>query len=458
MPQDQHTASDRLSQAQASADQCWEELVHQRLPASLETQARQLKAFQRVRALPSAQALLRAMLCYVLSLCSLKQLSGWSRLVGLSSKLISAQAWHKRLQQAAPWLLWLVGELLQLRLPTPALPRGQRILLVDATFLTEMGAKGDLWRLHCAYDLLASELAWVQVTDRSIGESLVHLPIQKGDILVGDKAYSKAPQLLAVAAAGAFSLTRFSPWHLPLYARQAPTASPDFRLDVRGWLSGLRPGTYERQALVLSQGQRLAVRLVAIVFPEDQAQAMREQAQRQAREKGHQLSEHSLFFAGFHLLVTTLPQQHWPLPLVLELYQTRWQVELLFKRIKQVLDTHRLPCRCPQTAQAMIAALLVAWLLIEDEASELCRQITDGEPLALPVSCWQLDQWACGGLHNVVRGWWSPQQVRALAPELRRVLTEQRQRPLWEHQRRLRFHLLLASEPDLVFVFDCSSA
>ena len=71
MPQpDQHTASDAVSQAQASADQCWEELVQQRLPATLESQARILGAFQRVRALPSAQALLRALLCYVLSLSS----------------------------------------------------------------------------------------------------------------------------------------------------------------------------------------------------------------------------------------------------------------------------------------------------------------------------------------------------------------------------------------------------
>jgi hypothetical protein len=229
-------------------------------------------------------------------------------------------------------------------------------------------------------------------------------------------------------------------------------------VDVGGWLGGLRPGIYQRHAAVFWHGQRLAVRVIAVVFPDEQAEALRQQAQRQAREKGSSLSAQSLFFAGFHLLVTTLPQQRWPVALVLELYQARWQVEHLFKRIKQVLDTHRLPCHCPQTAQAMIAALLVAWLLIEDEASELRRQITDAEPLSVPLSSWQLDQWAFDGLHNVVRGWWSPQQVRALAPELRRLLSEQRQRPLREYQHCLRFHLLLTSEPDRVVLFDCSSA
>src|SRR5258707_14475286 len=117
MPQrTQHNANDTSSQAQRSANQCWEELVQQRLPTDLEAQARTLGAFQRVREVASAQQLLRAVLCYVLSLSSLKQLSGWSRITQVTSKVLSAQAWHKRLQRCAPWLLWLLTTLLDLRL------------------------------------------------------------------------------------------------------------------------------------------------------------------------------------------------------------------------------------------------------------------------------------------------------------------------------------------------------
>ncbi len=456
MPQrTQHSASSVSSQAQTSAQESWNELV-QRLPANLEAQARALGAFQRKRAVESAQGLLRALLCYVLSLSSLKQLSGWSRLLGVSSRVISAPAWHKRLQKSFPWLLWLCNALLDVRLTAEALPKDQRLLLVDATHLAETGAKGETCRLHCAYDLLDGQLAWVQVSDHHLGESLANVPIHKGDILVGDKAYSKAPQLLAVAEAEAFSLTRFSAWHLPVYSAQAPRDTPAFRVDIMGWLRSLQSGTYQRHALVVSGGKRLAVRLIAVVFSDAKTTALRLQKQQQAREKGAKLSEQALFYAGFHVLVTTLPEKRWPISLVLELYACRWQIEILFKRIKQVLDTHRLPCHTPETAQALIAALLVAWLLIEDEASQLRRQITDAQLLDLPVSSWQLNQWARSGLQNVVHGWWSPQHVRDLAPELRRVFRDQRQRPLREHQRRVRFHTVLAREPDLVS--DCSSA
>jgi hypothetical protein len=207
---------------------------------------------------------------------------------------------------------------------------------------------------------------------------------------------------------------------------------------------------------VFAEGKRVSVRLLAVVFPDEQASALRQQRQKQARDKGTRLSEPSLFFAGFHLLVTTLPAHPWSSALVLELYASRWQIEILFKRIKQVLDTHRLPCHTSGTAQALIAALLVAWLLIEDEATELRRQITDAEPLALPVSSWQLNQWALSGLQHVLRGWWNPQQLRDLVPELRPLLTDRRQRPLKEHQRRVRFHAILDGEPDFVSFFSCS--
>jgi len=348
--------------------------------------------------------------------------------------------------------------MLDLRLSAGSLPTQQRILLVDATHLAEMGPKGDTWSLHCAYALETGQLAWVQVSDHHQGEGFALLPLQPGDILVGDGASSRATQLVLADAAAAFSLTRFSPRHLPVYATQAPADTPEFRLDVVGWLSGLRSGTYQRRGVVISDGKRLSVRLIAVVLPDAQAEALRRQKQRQARDKGRKLSAQALFLAGFHLLVTTLPEHRWPVSLVLELYRCRWQIEMLCKRIKQVLDTHRLRCRCPLTAQAMIAARLLAWLLSEDQAAELRRQITDGEVLAIPLSSWQLDQWACSGLQKVVEGWWSPQQLLALAPELRRLFSDQRQRPLREHQRRVRFQTLLARAPDLVSVFDCSSA
>jgi hypothetical protein len=454
----QHTSSESSVQVSDPATADWQQLVQERLPSSLESQAQALGAFVRVRRIKSASLLLRALLCYVLSLSSLKDLSMWSRLVGVTGVVISAQAWHKRLRQSLAWLLWLFGELLAAPPPSWSGPVTQRILLVDGTEVKCQGPKGELWRLHCAYHLLTGTLAWVRVSTRKIGESLALVPVQAGDILVGDGIYSRAPQLVAVDQKAGFSLTRLSPHHLPLYAAQAPSCSSAFQLDVCGWLHTLCPGIYERQALVHCEQTTLPVRVIAIVPTPEKAAALRRKKEHEAKAKGRKLSEQARFLAGFILLVTTLPQAQWPSALVLELYACRWHIEVLFKRIKQVLDLHTLRAETPETAQAMIAALLVAWLLIEEDLEGLRRQLADGEPFAVALSSWRLARLAFEGLQQVVKGWYSQEQLRAALPEFRRLFCERRQRPLLEHQRRRRFHALLAPDADPPSLFACSGA
>jgi len=353
--------------------------------------------------------------------------------------------------------LWLFNALL-------AAPKGsfgglsQRILLVDATHVSCRDKRADTWRLHCAYDLLAGRLAWVRISTQHVAEGFAHLLLHAGDIVVGDGAYSRAKQLLAVAAAGAFALVRYSAAHLPLYAPLAPAWTREHQLDVPAWLGTLSPGLYERQAMVVEQKDCLPVRLIALVLPEDQAEALRRQKQRQARDKGRTLSSQALFLAGFVLLVTTLPAQSWSTERLLELYRARWQIEVLFKRIKQVLSLHLLPAQTPQGAQAMICALLVAWMLIEEDVQTLRRQLSESEPVECPLSSWRLAHLAFDGLRKLLEGHWTLERLRALLPELRRLFVERRQRPLREHQRRYQFCQQVLCQADLVVLFGCSSA
>jgi len=198
--------------------------------------------------------------------------------------------------------------------------------------------------------------------------------------------------------------------------------------------------------------------VIAIVPTPEKAAALRRKKEHEARAKGRKLSEQARFLAGFILLVTTLPRPQWPTSLVIELYACRWHIEVLFKRIKQLLDLHGLRWETPETAQAMIAALLVAWLLIEEDLEGLRRQLADGEPFAVPLSSWRLARLAFESLQHVVKGWYSHQQLTDALPEFRRLFRERRKRPLLEHHRRLRFHSLLASDADLASLFSCSGA
>jgi hypothetical protein len=275
---------------------------------------------------------------------------------------------------------------------------------------------------------------------------------------VGDGIYSRARQLVAVDQRAGYSLTRLSPHHLPLYAPQALSWSSAFQFDVNGWLHTLSPGVYERNAVVHFEQTTLSVRLIAIVPTPEKAAALRRKKEHEAKAQGRKLSEQARFLAGFILLVTTLPLPQWPTALVIELYACRWHIEVLFKRIKQVLDLHSLRWETPETAEAMIAVLLVAWLLIEEDLEALRRQLADGEPFAVPLSSWRLARLALESLQQVVKGWYSQERLHALLPSIRRLFREHRLRPLLEHRRRFRFHSLLASDAALASLFECSGA
>jgi hypothetical protein len=311
------TSSAPLLQGSDPAAADWERLVQTRLPADLESQARELGAFQRARSMPSAAFLLRGLLGYVLSVSSLQELSLWSRLVGICVTTISKQAWQQRLRRAEPWLLWLFNTLLAAPPTTWDVPAGppQRILLVDGSEVSCQDPHGLLWRLHCAYDLVAGQLAWVRLSSQHVGESLCLVPVRLGDILVSDALYSRARQLVTVARAGGFTLTRFSPHHLPLYLAQALSRRPEFAFDVDGWLRSLAIGVHEHGVCVFFEQSRLPVRLIALVLPPEQAEALRDTKAREARAKGRKLSARSHFLAGYVLLVITSSAQRWPRPI-----------------------------------------------------------------------------------------------------------------------------------------------
>jgi hypothetical protein len=89
-------------------------------------------------------------------------------------------------------------------------------------------------------------------------------------------------------------------------------------------------------------------------------------------------------------------------------------------------------------------ALLVAWLLLEEQVEELRREMTQGDELSVALSSWHLSKLAWQGLQQVIQGDFDPSRVKRCAPRLRRLLVETRKRPLLEHQRRLAYTHRLA--------------
>jgi len=175
---------------------------------AIEASARETKAFLRARVFGSAVDLLRMTLAYCLGERGLRSTAAWAASIGLVD--ISNVALLYRLRQCGDWLTVLVGH--ALAAAAPAASRGRLIRIIDATTVPKAGTlaktKNRLWRVHGAFDLPSERFGFFELTDEKGGETLDRIPVIKGEIRIGDRAYLQPDRIAAVLDAGADILVR----------------------------------------------------------------------------------------------------------------------------------------------------------------------------------------------------------------------------------------------------------
>lgn len=263
---------------------------------------------------------------------------------------------------------------------TPTLAAFTAVLVLDSTTISLPAAFAAVWpgcggrvahQGHAAVKatvqldlrgggLTGPELSAGRTPDRTC--ALLHDPGPPGALRIGDLGFWSLGVFAEMAQEQAFFLSRLHP-QVRLFAAETGAA-----LEVMDWLAQ-RPGDEHELAVELGVQARLPARLVAARVPEAVATARAARIRERARQAGERPSPRALERAGWQFLVTNAPPARLDPSAALAVARSRWQIELLFKRWKDLgkLDEWRSanPARvhCELLAK-LIAALLTHWLLV----------------------------------------------------------------------------------------------
>ena len=87
--------------------------------------------------------------------------------------------------------------------------------------------------------------------------------------------------------------------------------------------------------------------------------------QKKVTKNGLALEPDTVLFAGYVLVFTTLSEAEFEPQTILDWYRLRWQIELVFKRFKQIAQLGHLPKNDAQSARAWLYGKLFVALLVE---------------------------------------------------------------------------------------------
>jgi hypothetical protein len=318
-------------------DEDWE-YVRTLLPSDLEESARKNNALLRCRNVPDAVALIRMALAYAVSDLSLKDVAAWASALDVAQ--ITGPGLFYRLREAESWLEHVLGRVLAEQAPQAV--GGWPIRVVDATVINGPGKKPVQWRAHVQIDPATGGFRAVELTDNSGGEKLSRHRFRAGEVVLGDRAYATARGVHAVREAGAHVIARFNPGNLRTCDRQRR-----------------RVHLAEKEAEVPPVG---AVQYCLLIPVPPKA------------TKSHKIWDSAKAIAWIPVraiaartrpgeviwILTTIDASHLPAIAVMGMYRLRWQIELLFKRLKSLLHLDTLPSREGPTAKSWMLARLIA--------------------------------------------------------------------------------------------------
>lgn len=339
------------------------ELLLKFLPDGWEAKAIESGALLRKRKIDSARTLLRLLLIHLADGKSLRTTAAYAHEAKLCT--INDVALLHRLKASEEWFRWMSQHLMT-RLKGADVPQGLvkhfRVRIVDGSSVSEPGSTGSNWRLHYCLQLKTLRCDTFKITEPSVGEDFQRYCVEHGDLIIGDRGYCKRKGITYVLEGGGHVLVRFHSSNLPLLTYRGGVFS------TLKHLRSLKPGTHGDWDVWYRspENKRLIKgRLCAIKKSKEAIALAKKKLRQKASKQQRRLRPQTLEYAEHVIVFTTVNRHRFKAEDILTLYRGRWQIELVFKRLKGIIGIGHLPKHNPESCIAWLHGKMFVALLVE---------------------------------------------------------------------------------------------
>lgn len=351
----------------SALDESWA-VLQTMFPSNWRELAKETKAVtRRLRNFESIESVMRTLLLHIANGYSLRETIARAKSSNLAN--VTDVALLKRLQCSENWFKALCMCLLSERGVTAETAKYNSIQMriVDGTNVKEPGKTGSEWRIHYSLNLPNLQCDYFKLTASKgalTGESFKQFPAKKGDCIVGDRGYSTAQGIAYLAKKEAYSLVRVNNGSLHFYELSEKEIQFNLLEGVSILLEEKMTKEWEVKVKDPVHGF-VEGRLCATRKSQVAIDLAIKKLKRAASKKQTILKPETLELAKYIILFTTLPNNKFSTAEIFEWYRIRWQIELVFKRLKSLAGFGHLPKYDDVSARAWLYGKLFVGLLTE---------------------------------------------------------------------------------------------
>lgn len=330
------------------------------LPSDYEQACFDKKAITRKRTIKNPLDLLRLVLFYLSGNKSLIDVSQFALMSGIGK--ISDVGFMKRFIKCKDWIIWLTQHILPnpvIQYKKPEWLKSYQVLGIDASDIAEKGAVKKLWHLHYAVDIFSLTCSQFKITGQSIGGSLKNFTLGKGYLVVADRAYGTIKSIEHCLAEGGDFIIRIKNKAFNIYDANGE------KLIFTDWLRTVGETAEELNVYIRNSEKKLVpLRICACKKTKEEMAAEQVRIKKMESKKQLKLSDETVFTHNYMFVITSLPSEI-PAAEILSCYRLRWQVELVFKRLKSLFELGSIPTKTEEASETWINGKILLSLLTE---------------------------------------------------------------------------------------------